>query len=147
MVSVLNENFISKNLKKCKSPMNFGLLTFTGILSLIIVTYCFSNSVSAMGYNTSSNQTGITGFSQNDSIRNLTNPVLKMERNPLANLSNPLANLSNPLANLSNPLANLSNPMSNLSGPLANLSNSLTNLPNPLHNLTASQKSAEPLDR
>src|SRR5580765_3514 len=141
MASVFNENF---TLKKCKSPMNFGLLTFTGILSLIIVTYCFSNSVSAMGYNTSSNQTGITGFSQNDSIRNLTNPVLKMERNPLANLSNPLANLSNPLANLSNPLANLSNPMSNLSGPLANLSNSLTNLPNPLHNLTASQKSAEP---
>ena len=130
MASVFNENF---TLKKCKSPMNFGLLTFTGILSFILVTCCFSNSVSAMGYNTSSNQTGITGFSQNNSIRNLTNPVLKMERNPLANLSNPLANLSNP--------------MSNLSGPLANLSNSLTNLPNPLHNLTASQKSAEPLDR
>ena len=133
MASVFNENFISKNLKKCILPMNFGSLTFTGILSFILVMYCVSNSVSAMGYNTSSNQSGITGFSQNNSIRNLTNPVLKMERNPLANLSNPLANLSNP--------------MSNLSGPLANLSNSLTNLPNPLHNLTASQKSAEPLDR
>jgi hypothetical protein len=32
----------------------------------------------------------LTGFDANDSIRNLTNPVLKMERNPLANLSNPL---------------------------------------------------------
>jgi len=86
--------------------------------------YCISNSVSAIGYNTSSNQSGITGFTQNNSIRNLTNPVLKMERNPLANMSNPLANLSDPLANLSNPLPNL---------------------PNPLDNLTALQKSAEPL--
>jgi len=47
------------------------------------------------------NKTDTTGFSQNNSIRNLENPGLKMERNPLANLSNPLDNLTNPLANLS----------------------------------------------
>ena len=41
-----------------------------------------------------------TGFELNNSMRNLTNPVLKMEKNPIANLSNPLANLSNPLENL-----------------------------------------------
>ena len=57
--------------------------------------------------NVSDNRTDTTGFSQNNSIRNLENPALKIEKNPLANLSNPLANLSNPLANLSNPLANL----------------------------------------
>jgi hypothetical protein len=41
-----------------------------------------------------------TGYELNNSMRNLTNPVLKMEKNPIANLSNPLANLSNPLENL-----------------------------------------------
>jgi hypothetical protein len=116
--------------------MNSGWITFTGTLSCLLVMYFIFNSVSASEYNASTNASGITGFSQNNSIRNLTNPVLKMERNPLANLSNPLANLSNPLDNLSNPLSNLSNP-------LANLSNTLANLPNPLHNLTASQKSAD----
>ena|SRR4029079_540677 len=124
MASVFNENIISNILNRCESPRSFGSLTFTGVLSFILVMYCISNSVSAIGYNTSSNQSGITGFTQNNSIRNLTNPVLKMERNPLANMSNPLANLSDPLANLSNPLPNL---------------------PNPLDNLTALQKSAEPL--
>jgi hypothetical protein len=38
-----------------------------------------------------------TSFSMNNSIRNLTNPILKIEPNPLANLSNPLAD---PLANI-----------------------------------------------
>jgi hypothetical protein len=118
-------------------------IIFTDILSCLFVTYIISNSVLALEYNASTNASEITGFSQNNSIRNLTNPVLKMERNPLANLSNPLANLSNPLDNLSNPLSNLSNP-------LANLSNRLPNLPNPLDNLTTSQQSADlraPLSR
>jgi hypothetical protein len=136
MANVSNENLFSNILNQGKSPMNSGWLIFTGTLSCLLVTYIISNSVLALEYNASTNASGITGFPQNNSIRNLTNPVLKMERNPLANLSNPLANLSNPLDNLSNPLSNLSNPLANLSNPLANL-------PNPLHNLTASQKSAD----
>jgi hypothetical protein len=136
MANVSSENHFGNIANQGMSTTNSGCLILTGTLSCFLVIYLISNSVSALEHNASTNASGITGFSQNNSIRNLTNPVLKMEKNPLANLSNPLANLSNPLDNLSNPLSNLSNP-------LANLSKSLANLPNPLHNLTASQKSAD----
>jgi hypothetical protein len=107
MANISNENLFGI-LNQGKSEMNSGWLIFTGILSCLFVTYIISNSVLALEYNASTNASEITGFSQNNSIRNLTNPVLKMERNPLANLSNPLANLSNPLDNLSKPLSNFS---------------------------------------
>src|SRR6476659_11073097 len=127
MANVLNKNVCCDKVKQCKPPISFGLLVITATLLLVLLF--ISTSARAISDNTSSNTSGITGFSQNNSIRNLTNPVLKMERNPVANLSNPLANLSNPLANLSNPLANLSNPLANITSPLANV-------PNPLDNLT-----------
>jgi hypothetical protein len=72
------------------------LMTIAGILALSFVI--FLAPISAQ--NLSDNRTDTTGFAQNNSIRNLENPVLKMEKNPLANLSNPLENLSNPLANV-----------------------------------------------
>jgi hypothetical protein len=122
VANVLNNNCCDK----VKQPLtSFDWLVITVTLLLVLSV----NSAHALSDTTSSNTSGITGFSQNNSIRNLTNPVLKMERNPVANLSNPLANLSNPLANLSNPLANLSNPLANITSPLANV-------PNPLDNLT-----------
>jgi hypothetical protein len=31
-------------------------------------------------------------------MRNMTNPMFLMKKNPLSNLSNPLANMKNPLA-------------------------------------------------
>ena len=77
--------------------LKYLLMTIAGILALDFVL-CLT-PISAQ--NISDNRTDTTGFSQNNSIRNLENPVLKMEKNPLANLSNPLENLSNPLANLS----------------------------------------------
>jgi len=86
-------------------------LIVIGILALGIFLYIIP--VSAQ--NLSGNKTDTTGFSLNNSIRNLENPALKIEKNPLANLSNPLENLTNPLGNLSNPLENLSNPPANLS--------------------------------
>jgi hypothetical protein len=43
------------------------------------------------------NYTSDSDFPINDSVRNLTNPILKIEPNPLDNLSNPLAN---PLTNI-----------------------------------------------
>ncbi len=101
--------------------MNSYWFTVMSALSCLLILYFISNTVLLLADNASSNASGITGFAQNNSIRNLTNPVLKMERNPLANLSNALANLSNPLANLSNPLANLSIPLANLSNALGNL--------------------------
>ena len=71
------------------------------LTSLLFFSYLTSNATHGLvSVNTTSNGTGITGFDQNNSIRNMTNPVFKMEKNPLANLSNPLANLSNPLENL-----------------------------------------------
>jgi len=80
------------------------------LASLLFFSYLTSNATQGfVSVNTTSNGTGITGFDQNNSIRNMTNPVFKMEKNPLANLSNPLENLSNPLENLSNPLENLTN--------------------------------------
>ncbi|HEX7274534.1 MAG TPA: hypothetical protein VF248_02875 [Nitrososphaeraceae archaeon] len=72
------------------------LMTIAGILLLSFVL----NLIPISAQNTSDNRTDTTGFAQNNSIRNLENPVLKMEKNPLANLSNPLENLSNPLENL-----------------------------------------------
>ena len=136
MADGVNDDFLSNILSKSKSPTSFGVLMVISVLSCLVLVFFISNAVVASGDNAGTNGSGITGFTQNNSIRNLTNPLLKMERNPLANLSNPLANLSDPLDNLSNPLSNLSNP-------LANLSNTLANMPNPLHNLTASQKSAD----
>jgi hypothetical protein len=47
---------------------------------------------------THTNTTGITGFSPGNSMRNMTNPMFLMKKNPLSNLSNPLANMNNPLA-------------------------------------------------
>lgn len=61
----------------------------------------FLNLIPISAQNITDNKTDTTGFSQNNSIRNLENPALKVEKNPLANLSNPLENLTNPLANLS----------------------------------------------
>jgi hypothetical protein len=62
---------------------------------LLYFSYLTSNATQGLvSVNTTSNGTGITGFDQNNSIRNMTNPVFKMERNPLANLSNPLENLT-----------------------------------------------------
>lgn len=71
-------------------------MTIAAILTLGFVLYLIPISAQ----NLTDNRTDTTGFSQNNSIRNLENPVLKMEKNPLANLSNPLENLSNPLANV-----------------------------------------------
>ena len=47
---------------------------------------------------TGTNHTGVTGFGPENSMRNMTNPMFLMKRNPLANLSNPLANMTNPLS-------------------------------------------------
>ena len=84
--------------------MAFGILALGFVLCLTPIS----------AQNLAGNKTDTTGFSQNNSIRNLENPALKIEQNPLANLSNPLENLTNPLANLSNPLENLTNPLANL---------------------------------
>ena len=79
-----------------------------------VAFFYLSSYLTPVSADTTGNNSGITGFAQNNTIRNLANPVLKMEKNPLTNLSDPLANLSNPLANLSNPLEDLSNPLQNL---------------------------------
>jgi hypothetical protein len=47
---------------------------------------------------THTNTSGISGFSPQNSMRNMTNPMFLMKKNPLSNLSNPLANMKNPLA-------------------------------------------------
>ena len=44
---------------------------------------------------TGTNNPGITGFGQENSMRNMTNPMFLMKKNPLSNLSNPLANMTN----------------------------------------------------
>ena len=69
----------------------------TGFLILGFFLYV----IPILAQNITDNKTDTTGFLQNNSIRNLENPALKIEKNPLANLSNPLENLTNPLANLS----------------------------------------------
>jgi hypothetical protein len=44
---------------------------------------------------TGTNNPGITGFGQENSMRNMTNPMFLMKKNPLSNISNPLANMTN----------------------------------------------------
>ena len=39
---------------------------------------------------TGTNSTGITGFNSSNSMKSMINPVFKMTRNPLANMTNPL---------------------------------------------------------
>jgi hypothetical protein len=39
---------------------------------------------------TGTNSTGITGFNSSNSMKSMINPVFKMTRNPLANITNPL---------------------------------------------------------
>ena len=41
---------------------------------------------------TGTNSSGITGFNSSSPMRSMINPVFKMTRNPLANLTNPLNN-------------------------------------------------------
>lgn len=45
---------------------------------------------------TGTNSTGITGFNSSP-MKNMINPVFKMTKNPLGNMSNSLANMTNPL--------------------------------------------------
>jgi len=57
------------------------------------------NSITSKTSNmTGTNKTGVTGFGPENSMRNMTNPMFLMKKNPLANLSNPLANMTNPLS-------------------------------------------------
>lgn len=46
---------------------------------------------------TSTNSTGTTGFNSSNPMKNMINPVFKMTKNPLGNMSNSLANMTNPL--------------------------------------------------
>lgn len=77
-----------------KSFLMTGL--FAGFVLALFSFTLFPYSISG-----AENTSDLTGFDKNNTMRNLTNPVLKMERNPLADISNPLANLSNPIANMS----------------------------------------------
>ena len=57
------------------------------------------NSITSKTSNvTDTNNSGLTGFGQKNSMRNMTNPMFLMNKNPLTNLSNPLTNMTNPLA-------------------------------------------------
>jgi hypothetical protein len=51
----------------------------------------------SMSKATSTNSTGITGFNSSNPMKNMINPVFKMTKNPLGNMSNSLANMTNPL--------------------------------------------------
>ena len=70
----------------------FSIGMFAVILIVLISFIAYPFSAFA-----TKNYTSDSDFSVNDSIRNLTNPILKIEPNPLDNLSNPLAN---PLTNI-----------------------------------------------
>lgn len=52
------------------------------------------NITSKTGNMTDANTTGITGFGPENSMRNMTNPMFLMKKNPLSNLTNPLSNLT-----------------------------------------------------
>lgn len=77
---------------ECENITCTNRIYFHGLLAKVVYGIVIVNTT-----------TNGTGFDLNNSTRNLTNPVLKIEKNPLANLSNPLANLSNPLENLTKP--------------------------------------------
>jgi hypothetical protein len=72
---------------------------FTAGVSLLFFSF-FLNLIPIMAQNVTHNVTDYTGFAKNNSMRDLKNPALTIEKNPLANLSNPLENLKNPIQNL-----------------------------------------------
>lgn len=71
----------------------------TTIFGLLILGFLI-NLVPSMAENVIHNKTYDMGFAKNNTMRDLKNPALTIEKNPLANLSNPLTNLTNPLQNL-----------------------------------------------
>jgi hypothetical protein len=71
--------------------LNIGVFALIVMVLISFIAHPFS-TLATKNYTSDS-----TGFSMNNSIRNLTNPILKLEPNPLANLSNPLAS---PLTNI-----------------------------------------------
>jgi hypothetical protein len=71
--------------------LSIGMFAVILIVLISFIAYPFS------AFATKNYTSGSTGFSMNNSIRNLTNPIIKIEPNPLANLSNPQAN---PLTNI-----------------------------------------------
>jgi hypothetical protein len=70
---------------------SIDMLAIILVVLISFIAYPLS-TLMATNYTTDS-----ASLSINDSIRNLTNPILKIEPNPLENLSNPLAH---PLTNL-----------------------------------------------
>jgi hypothetical protein len=70
--------------------LSIGMFAVILIVLISFIAYPFSAFATK-------NYTSDSGISMNGSIRNLTNPILKIEPNPLDNLSNPLAN---PLPNI-----------------------------------------------
>lgn len=71
----------------------------TAIFVLLILGFLI-NLVPSLADNVINNNTYDMGFAKNNSMRDLKNPALTIEKNPLANLSNPLTNLTSPLQNL-----------------------------------------------
>lgn len=67
-----------------------GMFAVMFIVLISFIVYPFSAFATK-------NYTSDSGFSLNDSVRNLSNSILKIEPNALDNLSNPLAN---PLTNV-----------------------------------------------
>jgi hypothetical protein len=66
--------------------LNTGMFAVMVIVSISFIAYPLS-TLATKNYTSDS-----TDFSINNSIRNLTSQILKIEPNPLSNLSNPLAN-------------------------------------------------------
>ena len=65
--------------------LNTGMFAVMVIVSISFIVHPFSTLA------TKNHTSDSTDFSINNSIRNLTSPILKIEPNPLSNLSNPLA--------------------------------------------------------
>ena len=74
MANGVNDDLLSNILSQSKSPTSFGwIMAISTLLCLFLMSF-ISNSILASGDNASTNGSGISGFLQNNSIRNLTNP-------------------------------------------------------------------------
>jgi hypothetical protein len=55
------------------------------------ITFHGNSITSETSNRTNTNNTGVTGFDKGNSMRNMTNPMFLMKKNPLTNLTNPLS--------------------------------------------------------
>ena len=80
------------NAQNTKDAANINANTKNTISAALLTSTAVQKNATAesIAKATGTNSTGITGFNSSSPMKSMINPVFKMTRNPLANMTNPL---------------------------------------------------------